>query len=306
MSALSSLLALAGCGPDSKAADGDGNPVRVLTSTGVYADIVRSIGGNAVEVDALIPSDGGADPHSYETTARDVLAVKRAGLVIANGGGYDDFLTQALEAAGGERTVLTAVTEAHHEDEGAAALASGPAPHDHGAGSNEHVWYDLKAMATLATAIADALGHVRPAEQATFTSGADTFKARLAGLMTRQAAIREAHGGMAVAVTEPLPLHLLADSGLVDNTPSGFSEAIEEGTDVPARVLQATLDLFANHAVDLLVYNSQTTGPQTERVQDAARKAGVPVVAMSETLPPGQDYVSWMRANLDAIAKALA
>lgn len=318
--AVSVLLALGGCGSDSDsdAADGpagtpttSGSPtagndrVQVVAVTDVYADIVRTIGGDLVDVQALISSDSGADPHSYEATARDQLAVSGADLVISNGGHYDEFLTRALDAAGGERTVLTAVTEAHHEDEGEAALASSPAPHDHGEDSNEHVWYDLKAMNVLATGIAGALAALRPSDASGFTARAGEFQNELGDLMDRQAAIREAHNGVAVAVTEPLPLYLLADCGLVDETPEGFSEAIEEGTDVPARTLQETLDLFADQAVRVLIYNFQTTGPQTERVQDAAEDAGIPVVAMSETLPAGQDYLTWMRANLDALEAAL-
>lgn len=308
---LAAVLTLTACGggnsPDVSAAPTGAarDRIRVVTATDVYADITRSIGGDAVDVRALISSDSGADPHSYEATARDQLAVERAHLVVANGGGYDDFLTQALDAAGGQRRVVTAVAEAHHEDEGAAAAASSPAPHDHGDGANEHVWYDLKAMSALSTGIASALGDLRPAEKAAFTARAGEFRAGLAELMGRQGRIREQHDGTAVAVTEPLPLYLLGDAGLVDKTPAEFSEAIEEGTDVPARVLQETLGLFSGHAVDLLVYNSQTTGPQTDRVKGAAEKAGIPVVPMSETLPAGEHYLDWMRANLDALEAAL-
>jgi zinc/manganese transport system substrate-binding protein len=315
VTAVAGMLVLSGCGSGSDdEGDATGSagssppaaagPVRVVTATDVYADIVRSIGGDAVDVQALVSSDSGADPHSYEATARDQLAVKDAQLVIANGGHYDEFLTKALDAAGGERTVLTAVTEAA-DHEGEAAAASSPAPHDHGEDSNEHVWYDLKAMTVLATGIAGALSALRPSDSAAFTSRAGAFQNELSDLMDRQDHIRKHHGGTAVAVTEPLPLFLLADCGLVDKTPAEFSEAIEEGTDVPARVLQETLDPFFNHTVELLAYNSQTTGPQTERVQDAAAKAGIPVVPMSETLPAGLDYLSWMRANLDALEKAL-
>jgi zinc/manganese transport system substrate-binding protein len=209
--------------------------------------------------------------------------------VIANGGHYDDFLTRALDAAGGERTVLTAVTEAHHEGEGQAALKSSPAPHDHGPDSNEHVWYDLKAMSVLATAISEALGDLRPDDRTDFIARAGTFRAGLVDLMDRQDQIREQHNGAAVAITEPVPLFLLADCGLVNKTPAEFSQAVEEGTDVPARVLQDTLALFSDHTVELLALNSQTTGPQTDRVKDAAEKAGIPVVAMSETLPAALD-----------------
>ncbi|MGD3261524.1 hypothetical protein QT366_22710, partial [Xanthomonas citri pv. citri] len=58
--------------------------------------------------------------------------------------------------------------------------------------------------------------------------------------------------------------------------------------------------------VKLLAYNEQTSSPETEQVKQAAEKAGVPVVGVTETLPKGDDYVSWQQANIDAVKAALA
>jgi zinc/manganese transport system substrate-binding protein len=57
--------------------------------------------------------------------------------------------------------------------------------------------------------------------------------------------------------------------------------------------------------VRALVYNEQTSGPETEQVLAAAQSAGVPVVPVTETLPEGEDYLGWMGANLDAVVAAL-
>ena len=64
-------------------------------------------------------------------------------------------------------------------------------------------------------------------------------------------------------------------------------------------------DLFSDHAVTLLVYNEQTSGPETEQVLAAAKTAGIPVVPVTETLPAGKDYLSWMTGNLAAVKAAL-
>ena len=96
-----------------------------------------------------------------------------------------------------------------------------------------------------------------------------------------------------------MPLYLLDAVGLQNKTPDAFSEAIEEGSDVPAKVLDETLQLYSKHEVKLLAYNAQTTGPETEKVLTAAKQNGIPVVPVTETLPSGKDYVGWMSANLD-------
>ena len=88
-------------------------------------------------------------------------------------------------------------------------------------------------------------------------------------------------------------------------TPEAFTEAIEEGGDVPPLALQQTLALFDDKAVVLLAYNDQTSSPETERVRDAAETAGIPVLNFTETLPEGETYASWMTANVDQIEAAI-
>jgi zinc/manganese transport system substrate-binding protein len=74
---------------------------------------------------------------------------------------------------------------------------------------------------------------------------------------------------------------------------------------VAPAVLNETEQLFDTKQVKLLAYNAQTTSAQTEAVLAAAQRNNVPVVPMTETLPPGQSYLSWMQANLQAVSTAL-
>jgi len=106
-------------------------------------------------------------------------------------------------------------------------------------------------------------------------------------------------------MTEPVPGYLLDALGAVEKTPAEFSEALEEDTHVPVDVLQETLALFTDRQVRALVYNEQTSGPQTEQVLAAARDAGIAVVPVTETLPEGKDYTQWMTENVEAVAAAL-
>ena len=124
----------------------------------------------------------------------------------------------------------------------------------------------------------------------------------------RQARTDEARAtvhGAGAAITEPVPLYLLESMGFENQTPEAFSEAIEEGTDVAPAVLNETVSLFDARAVSLLAYNDQTTSPETEEVRAAAENAGVAVVSLTETLPDGDSYISWMSANIDAIIDAV-
>lgn len=281
-----------------------GTAIPVVTSTDFYGDIVSRIGGDRVAVTPII-TDAGQDPHSFEATARTQLAVADARLIVENGGHYDDFMSRLRAAAGGERPVINAVEAAGLDAGEAHSDEEGEAHSDEEGAANEHVWYDMEAMDALAGRIADELSLIEPSSEAQFDANVASFRDGLAMLTARQAEIKTAHEGAAIAITEPVPLFLLEDCGLVNRTPAEFSEAIEEGFDVPVRVLADTLALMSGGQVEALVYNDQTTGPQTEQLREAAEANGVPVVAVTETLPDGVDYLTWMAQNLDAVRDAL-
>ncbi|MDQ0735467.1 metal ABC transporter solute-binding protein, Zn/Mn family [Arthrobacter agilis] len=304
-----SVVGLAACGDGAAGArtgDASGGALTIVTATNVYGDIAAAVGGDDVEVTAIVDSLS-QDPHSYEATVQDKLAVSEADLVIENGGGYDPFLGRLAEETGVE-TVLSAVDlsglEGADATEEAGEEHSDEEGHAHGA-FNEHVWYDLPAMTALADALAEELGRLDGANADAYRERADAFTADLQGLQDRLAALAADGPGGRVAVTEPVPVYLLEAAGLTNATPEEFTEAIEEESDVPVAVLEEMKTLVTGGTLSFLAYNDQTEGSQTEAVRTAAGDAGLPVLDFTETLPEGEDYVSWMTANTDSIEAAL-
>lgn len=297
-SAVAVVLALTGCAAGTPAPD-DGR-IRVVTVTDVYGDIVQQIGGDRVRVTSIVTGTA-VDPHEYEASTRDQLTIAEADLVIMNGGGLDDFMTRLVDAAGTDATVITAVD--------ASGLLGGDhaAADDHGHldGFNEHVWYSIQGMEHVAEAIQAALLELDPAGAATIRAGATGLLDGLAALDERAHSVAAELGGGDVIATEPVTGYLLADLGLTDVTPTAFLAAVEEGTGVGVALLDEILTLFGGHGIRLLAENVQSGGAEAAQVRAAAIAAGVPVVAFSETLPSGEDYLSWMTANVDAVAAAL-
>ena len=306
-------LALSACGSSSDAAgtsaSADG-PIPVVTSSNVWGDVVAQIGGDQVQVTPLI-TDPAADPHSFEPNAQAQLAVSKAALLVENGGGYDPYLDTMVQASGTAVPLINAVElsglDAEHAVESSGADSSADHAddgHEH-AEFNEHVWYDFPTGGKVAAKVADELSAIRPEQAAFFQANLTAFTDGLAGLTAKVDAIKAAHANTPVAITEPVPLYLTDAAGLVNKTPDAFSAAIEEGTDVPPAVQADTLALFTGRQVVLLVYNEQTSSPETEAVQAAAKDNAIAVVGVTETLPEGKDYLSWMDSNVTALAAAL-
>ncbi|MBO0848848.1 MAG: zinc ABC transporter substrate-binding protein [Pseudonocardia sp.] len=262
-----------------------------MASTDVYGSVANAVGGPHVKVTSLIHSPD-ADPHEYEATASDAAAAGEAKVLIANGGGYDDFIGKLAKATGGKAAVID-VSEL-------SGLRTGPE-------FNEHVWYHLPTMAKLADRLAAELGKADPADAETYKANAAAFTSKLDGLTAKINAIKAVHSGARVAVTEPVPMYLVEAAGLTNATPEQFAAAVERGDDPPAAVLNQTLALFDGPGkVGALLANAQTESPATTQVEQAAARGGVPVVKVTETLPAGtMDYVTWMGGQIDALAGAL-
>ncbi|EIF00766.1 metal ABC transporter solute-binding protein, Zn/Mn family [Saccharomonospora glauca] len=307
---LSAVLAVlvAACGGQGEADRGSDDRVRVVASTNVWASVVAAVGGEHVEVTSII-DDPAADPHSYQAGAADAAEVASAELLVWNGGGYDDFFPQLAENADAPTVVAVEVAgetgkdvAAHEHAESVEHGRDHEHSHEHG---NEHVWYDLPVVSAVAERVAGELSDLRPQQAGDFEKGAADFTERVDELVNEIDEVAERHAGAKVAATEPLAQYLLSAVEVTDLTPHEFSAAVENETDVPVAAQQRMLELVSGE-VDAVVRNTQTTTPATEKVVEAAREAGTPVVDVTETLPEGRtDYISWMGAQVDALAKAL-
>ena len=322
--AAASVFALAGCaGAATGEQTGDGK-LQVVASTNVYGDIAAAIGGDLVDVQSIITSVA-QDPHSYEASARDQLTVSRASLIIENGGGYDAFMDAMIEGTGTEAPVITAVEfsrdwpgnaghhAADHDDATDDATPESDATddhdhdgHDHIEGFNEHVWYDPHTIAHVAEDIAHELGELDAANAATYQANYETFAAGIDGIETSLDELKTRVGGQKVFVTEPVPLYLTAAAGLENATPAAFSEAVEEGQDVPPATLLEAVRIVTSGEVRVLIVNAQTGGAETDEVVARAKGAGIPVLEFTELVPDGDTYLTWMQANVAALADTLS
>ncbi|KQR48360.1 metal ABC transporter substrate-binding protein [Microbacterium sp. Leaf161] len=313
-------LSLAGCSTTPAAGEGAGDTVTVAASTNVYGSLAAQIGGDRVDVTSIITS-ATQDPHSYEASARDRLTVQKADLVIENGGGYDGFIDTLLQDAQ-DVHVVSAVefshdfpgNEGHSDEEGTseedhdhdhAEGEEGHDGHNHIEGFNEHVWFDPHTMIHVVEAIADELAAIDPDGEAEFTANAEEIVADLEGFEADLETLKTDAAGANVIITEPLPGYIATAAGLTDVTPEGFGEAVEEGSDVAPATLLDTLNVVDGGDVAAVLTNAQTGGAETQRVEDAATTAGIPVVAFTELLPEGSSYSEWMSDAIQSLADAL-
>jgi len=314
-------LILAGCGSStaSESTEADSAAISVVATTNVYGQIARAIGGESVEVSEIITS-AAQDPHSYEPTARDKLAISNATLVLANGGGYDQFMDSLVssipEGKAGEITLVHAVDSSPVAEESEAAGHEGESAeehaqhaeedshegHDHAA-YNEHIWYDLESMGDLADALAESFGKADSANAEQYQQNAASFNEGIDKLEQQLETAKL--DGKSFVMTEPVPFHLLHAAGMEDATPEGLSEAIEEGEGIAPITMKKAEDLLSAGDADMLAYNVQTEGSETKALRKSAEQGQIPVVDFAETIQDDSSYLEWMESNISDLASAI-
>jgi zinc/manganese transport system substrate-binding protein len=270
--------------------------VKVLASTNVWGNIAKQLGGDWVEVTVIL-DDPMQDPHSYEASARDQLAVNDAELIVMNGGGYDDFMTTMIQAADEAKIVQMAVPVAESTGE------SETHAHTH---DNEHVWYDFDAVGEFSQNFVAALTDIRPESFTDVNKNFDTFKVELDNLQVRLEGLAGHSLGLGVVATEGVGNLLLEHAGFENLTPEALADAIEEETEVPPAALAKAETLIKNNLVAIVVTNAQVEDQVSERLRKLAEAEGVPVVQFSELIPEaGMNYFDWMNQVLDQVQEAV-
>jgi zinc/manganese transport system substrate-binding protein len=254
-----------------------------------YANVIAQIGGKYVRVTA-VESNPNTDPHSFEASASVSQTVSAAELVVQNGVGYDSFI-DTIE--GSSPNPARKVINVQH-------LLRLP-----DSTPNPHLWYSPATMPAVARAIAADLARLRPAHRAYFQASLKKFDASLRPWQAAIASFKAAHAGTPVAATEPVGDYLLQALGTWDLTPFGLQADIMNGVDLSPQYVTLQDKLLQQHKVKIFVYNQQVVDSVTEAFLAAARKAGIPVVGVYETMPTGYSYQSWMLAEVHALDKAI-
>jgi zinc/manganese transport system substrate-binding protein len=264
------------------------DPVPVTVSVDQWRDLVQHLGGRCVSVTTVVAGSA-ADPHEYEPSPADVAALGGARLVVVNGLGYDAWASAAVAARSPGPALVTA------------AAAAGARP-----GDNPHLWYSPDAVARTSDAVTAQLRVLLPAAGAHLDERAAGWRQERAPIDNLVASIRSRHGGRTYAATEPVFDPMAAAVGLRDVTPPGYAAAAGNGSDPSPGDLAAFRSALRDHAVDVLVVNTQTEGSTAGQLRSAADAAGVPVVEVTETVAPGQpSFVAWQAGQLEALDRAL-
>ncbi|MBO0680829.1 zinc ABC transporter substrate-binding protein [Mycolicibacterium sp. S2-37] len=290
-------------------------PVNVVVSVDQWGDIVSDLGGSCAKVTTVLASSA-VDPHDFEPAPKDAAVFEGAKLVVVNGGHYDEWAAKLAASSAPDAPVINAIessgVEEHsheggdHAHEGEGHAHEDEAGHDHAGEPNPHVWYNPTAVKAVAHAVTAELSKLAPGAQGYFEERASAFSESLKPYDDAIANIKSNASGKSYAATESVFDDMAAAVGLQNRTPEGYQVASTNEAEPSPADLDAFLRLLGDKGVDVLIYNVQTEGSVPQQIRSAAEQAGVPVVDVTETVPPGTtSFETWQVDQLNALAKAL-
>jgi len=275
-----------------------GSVPKALAVETFLADIARSVAGNRLVVESLIPV--GVDPHGFEPTPKDAKKVAECDILIVNGAGFEKFLDKLLENVGGKRSVIVA----------AAGLAPRDARPDEEGGheTDPHFWLDPNHVIKYVQNIRDGLVSSDPGGAPEYARNAELYIAKLGAL---DAWVR----GQVVQVPEK-------DRLLVTNHESlgyfayryGFKivgtivPSVSTGASPSAKQLAAIIDVVKKTGARAIFLE---TGTNPKLARQLARETGIKVVeglyTHSVSGPDGDapTYIDMIRFNTRAVVGAL-
>jgi zinc/manganese transport system substrate-binding protein len=144
-------------------------PLPVVASFSILADLVKEVGGDRIVVHPLVGPD--RDTHTYQPTPEDVRALATARAVVINGLGFEGWHERLIKASGSKAPVIVATT-------GIGTRQIAEDGHGHGKHADPHVWHDPRRLLLYVRNLAEGLARADP-------SGAEAYRARGAALAER-------------------------------------------------------------------------------------------------------------------------
>jgi zinc/manganese transport system substrate-binding protein len=264
------------------------DPVSIVVTVDQWGDIVEALAGECGDVSTIISGSSG-DPHDYEPTPADNARFTDADLVVMNGLDYDHWAEDAVATLSSEPPVVNAGEVVGLQE-----------------GDNPHIWYGPTYAEQVASAVTTELKTLAPDAATYLDAQATAWQQSMKPYNDEIAAIKQQHDGRSYGATESVFAYMAEALGLQDQTPQGYQNSSANEAEPSPGDISAFDQALQSGQMGVLIFNTQTESAVTEQLREIAQDKGVPVVAVTETMPPGAtSFVAWQLGQLQAMAAAL-
>lgn len=309
---LTTLFSMSSCSSAKSESKNDSGKISVVTTIFPYYDFTCSIAGDKADIRLLLSP--GSEPHSYDPSPSDIVAIENCDIFIYNGGESDEWVESVLDSVENKNMKVMRMMdyvdllyeqsvehdehdhEIEHEHE-----------HEYGEEYDEHIWTSIKNAEKLTTAIYDELSLCDSANKATYSSNKDSYLSELHTLDSEISDIVSNAKRNTVVFGDRFPfLYFVTDYSLeYECAFPGCSSETEPSISTVTHMIDFTRKNqipvvfyleFSNGKVAKLI--SEDTGAKTMRFSSCHN-------VTKDEFADGATYISLMEQNANALKEAL-
>jgi len=269
--------------------------IKAVATFSILADLVKNVGGDRVEVQALVGPNG--DAHVYQPTPSDAKTLAEARVVFVNGLGFEGWMERLIKASTSKAAIVTATR----------GVKPRKAEDDHGHGdADPHAWQSVANAKIYVANIRDGLVAADPAGKATYEANATSYLTRLDGL---DAEVKDAVAKIPAARRKIITTHdafgyFGAAYGVAFIAPQGVSTESE----VSAKDVAKIITQIRKQKIPAVFLENVTDDRMLKRIgsESGARIGGTLYSdALTDEKSPAPTYLDMMRHNVKQLAEAL-
>ncbi|WP_221674331.1 metal ABC transporter substrate-binding protein [Enterococcus gilvus] len=303
---------LTACGGQEKKEASSNDKIQVMTTFYPMYEFTKQVVGNKGEVELLIPA--GTEPHDFEPSAKDLAKISDADVFVYNSPELETWTDNLTDTIDTKKTEIiqaskniTLMDGAEHDHEEAHddhdAKEHEEDGHDHDL--DPHVWLDPVLAIKEVETIRDQLSKKYPEDQATFEKNAASYIDELKTLNEDYQAGFKAAKNKTFVTQHAAFGYLAKQYGLTQEAIAGISPDQEPS---PSR-LSELKHYVDDHQVKVIYFEENASSKVAETL---SKETGVklkvlnPLESLTEKqIKNGEDYVSVMRENLDALKESI-
>lgn len=263
-----------------KEAASQSDKISIVTTTNVYSDIAKNIVGKYGTATAIIDKSSVA-PHDFDPTTADAKKLTKANIIVANGLGYDSWMNKLAKSVN-KKPVLVG--------EDLMGLKNG---------DNPHIWYNLNMPTKYVDYLVKRLSKLDKKHAAYFKANGKKYLAKVDKI--KKLVKTDKSNKKPVFVSEPVFDYALKEAGYKIGDKE-FEEAIENGTDPSPKMINKMNTDIKEKKIAFFVNNTQASSSTVKSFVKLAKKNGVPVLNVRETIPNHTTYLTWMKENYQNLA----
>ena len=267
----------------------------VVASFSILADFVRQIGGDKVDVKALVGPNG--DAHVYQPSPADAKNLAEAKLIVVNGLTLEGWMSRLIEASGAKAPVVVAskgVTPREGEEDGKKGI-------------DPHAWQSVANAKIYVANIRDGLIAADPADSDYFRARAAQYETALDETETK---VRAAIAAIPAKDRKIITTHdafgyFGAAYGFEFLAPEGLSTESEPSA---KQVAELITQIKREKAPAVFIENISDPRLMRRIAQESGAKIGGELFSdsLSPSDGPAATYIDMMNHNIVELKKALA